>query len=86
MSIQETMEFRYRQVSLRLPAAVTGCAQKLRDRVVASLQRRLTERVLARLDASTLEDIGVPHEHVSPSAGPLERYPTVISVRIGRTC
>ena len=43
--------------------------------------RRRTETILAGLDRSVLEDIGVPHDHVSLRAGTLDRYPRMITVR-----
>lgn len=43
--------------------------------------RRQTETILAGLDRSVLEDIGVPHDHVSLRAGILDRYPRMITVR-----
>ena len=45
------------------------------------LARKALERQFASLDRSTLEDIGVPHDHVSLRAGPLDRYPYLIFVR-----
>jgi len=43
--------------------------------------RRRTEKLFARLDRSILEDIGIPHDHVSLRAGALNRYPHVITVK-----
>jgi uncharacterized protein YjiS (DUF1127 family) len=42
---------------------------------------RRTRKALARLDRATLEDIGVPHTEMSLRAGPLTRYPEMITVR-----
>jgi hypothetical protein len=46
----------------------------------ASSQRK-TERQLASLDRSILEDLGIPHDNVYPTAGVLDRYPRVITVK-----
>jgi hypothetical protein len=79
MSIQHTLEARYLPLSFPVLTGIARAALALRHKLVARLQRRLTERLLAELDPSILEDIGVPHDQVSPSAGALERYPTVIT-------
>ena len=47
-----------------------------------ALVRRRTEKLLAGLDRAILEDLGVPHDGVSPSAGALDRYPYVITVEV----
>ena len=48
---------------------------------LAAWSERRTRKILASLDPAALEDIGVPHTDTSPYAGPLERYPRVITAR-----
>jgi hypothetical protein len=48
---------------------------------LSARSRRKTEKLLASLDRSILEDLGVPHDNVSPTAGVLDRYPRVITVK-----
>jgi hypothetical protein len=43
--------------------------------------RRKTEKLLSALDRSILEDLGIPHNNVSPTAGSLDRYPHVITIK-----
>ncbi len=47
---------------------------------LARLDARRTHRILSSLDPEVLEDIGVPHTNVRPSAGLLERHPHVIAI------
>jgi uncharacterized protein YjiS (DUF1127 family) len=78
MSIQDTLHLHYSPVFPSLLKRLDRSALNLRREVASRVSKWRTERVLSRLDRSILEDIGVPHDHVSPSAGPLERFPTVI--------
>ena len=48
---------------------------------LAARSLRATEKLLAGLDRSILEDLGIPHDDVSPTAGALDRYPRVITVK-----
>lgn len=78
MSIQDTLHLNHRPVSPAFVTVLVRSVLLLRQEVVLRISIWKTERVLSRLDASVLEDIGVPHDNVSPGAGPLERYPSVI--------
>lgn len=78
MSIQDTLHLHYRPVSSKLLADLFRSLMFVHQEIVFWVTKKTTEMALSRLDPSMLEDIGVPHESVSPCAGPLERYPTVI--------
>lgn len=56
---------------------IANLLQDARQRLIT----RHTRNVLTSLDRQTLEDIGVPHEHMSTRAGELERYPEIIRPR-----
>ncbi|MCB1378642.1 MAG: hypothetical protein KDK89_09795 [Alphaproteobacteria bacterium] len=54
---------------------------RLANELRGSYRKWRTAQLLGQLDRTILEDIGVPHENVSPASGSLDRYPDVIKIR-----
>ena len=84
MTFYSLVQRDFRSAGVANPGKFWRIAKARFDACLAARSRRQTEKLLARLDRSILEDLGVPHDGVSPSAGALDRYPHVITVETRR--